>query len=223
MTAVVFRSGDKPYLAWMQEHPDGYVLNTRAEAGSRYLMLHRSGCPHIATYARSYAEDSFTAHDYVKVCAATTDDLAAWASANRPSDAALACCKTCDPGVPPPAVVPLAEEVPDAGGFLEGAVQRVLVNAYERDPRAREACLRHHGTSCAVCEFNFGSIYGPMADGFIHVHHLVPLASVGGEYKVNPVSDLRPVCPNCHAVLHLGKEPRTIEELRAILARRAEV
>jgi hypothetical protein len=37
----------------------------------------------------------------------------------------------------------------------------------------------------------------------IHVHHLRPQSSIGKRYRVNPIADLRPVCPNCHMVLHL--------------------
>ncbi|MDY6960261.1 MAG: HNH endonuclease, partial [Halobacteriota archaeon] len=33
----------------------------------------------------------------------------------------------------------------------------------------------------------------------------------------DPVNDLRPVCPNCHAVLHKKKPPYTIEELKNVL------
>jgi len=62
--------------------------------------------------------------------------------------------------------------------------------------------------------------YGGIADGYIHVHHIVPIASVGKQYKLNPLTDLVPVCPNCHAMLHHGmKEPQTVAELRRILAR----
>jgi 5-methylcytosine-specific restriction enzyme A len=56
-------------------------------------------------------------------------------------------------------------------------------------------------------------VYGKVADGYIHVHHLRPLSEINGEYVVDPVQDLRPVCPNCHAVLHLGGQCRSIEEV----------
>jgi len=35
------------------------------------------------------------------------------------------------------------------------------------------------------------------------VHHLVPISKIGKKYRVDPIKDLRPVCPNCHAVIHL--------------------
>jgi hypothetical protein len=51
------------------------------------------------------------------------------------------------------------------------------------------------------------------------VHHLRPLAGLKKEYRVNPVKDLRPVCPNCHAMLHLGNQLRSIDEVKQLLAK----
>ncbi|MCZ2342129.1 MAG: HNH endonuclease [Bacteroidales bacterium] len=116
------------------------------------------------------------------------------------------------------------DEVPPGLAFTEGAVRQVTVNAYERSREAVSRCKATHGTDCAVCGFSFGAMYGVVAEGYIHVHHLRPLSEVGGAYVVDPVEDLRPVCPNCHAVLHLGGRCRSIEEVRQLLAqqRRAE-
>jgi hypothetical protein len=114
----------------------------------------------------------------------------------------------------------LPEEVPPGGAFSEGGVTRVEVNRYERNPAARQTCIEHHGTSCCICGFNFGQVYGPEVDGLIHVHHLRPLAEVGAEYTIDPVADLRPVCPNCHAVLHSRTPAYSIEEVQRLLKRR---
>jgi len=70
-----------------------------------------------------------------------------------------------------------------------------------------------------VCGFNFGAVYGPLAEGFIQVHHVKPLSDIGAEYEVDPVADLRPVCPNCHADIQLGGECRGIKEVRQLLQR----
>ena len=94
--------------------------------------------------------------------------------------------------------------------YLEGAYQRVLVNRYERDRDARDKCIRYYGATCKVCDLNFGEQYGKIGEGFIHVHHLRPLSEIGAEYRVDPVRDLKPVCPNCHAMLHRRKPPYTI-------------
>jgi hypothetical protein len=99
------------------------------------------------------------------------------------------------------------EEVAASSAFSEGSVERVLVNRYERDPRARDACIARYGTLCSICEFDFAAVYGEVMSGFIHVHHLKSLHTLGADYKIDPELDLRPVCPNCHAVLH-RKDPR---------------
>ncbi len=98
--------------------------------------------------------------------------------------------------------------------FYEGAKKSVTVNVYERDPKARDECIEHHGCFCMVCGFNFEKVYGDIGKGFIHVHHLVPLADINKEYVVNPIEDLVPVCPNCHAMLHRRKPPYTPDELK---------
>jgi len=43
------------------------------------------------------------------------------------------------------------------------------------------------------------------------------LEDIKDEYEVDPINDLRPVCPNCHAMLHRKKPPLTIEELETII------
>jgi 5-methylcytosine-specific restriction protein A len=53
--------------------------------------------------------------------------------------------------------------------------------------------------------------------GFIHVHHVLPISELGPDYNLNPIEDLRPVCPNCHAMLHRQQPPLSIEALRSIL------
>lgn len=102
--------------------------------------------------------------------------------------------------------------------FVEGATKRVVVNAYERDPKARSQCLLHHGYSCVVCGFNFADNFGEIGNEFIHVHHIEPISKAKEVHTIDPVNDLRPVCPNCHAMLHRSDPPFTTDELIAILA-----
>lgn len=113
-----------------------------------------------------------------------------------------------------------ADELTPGRRYVEGAAKVVTVNRYERDKAATDACKAHWGTACAVCDFSFGKIYGKIGDGFIHVHHLLPLAAGDGEREVDPVQDLRPVCPNCHAMLHRSEPLLSIEELKACLKAR---
>jgi 5-methylcytosine-specific restriction enzyme A len=106
--------------------------------------------------------------------------------------------------------------------YREGAVMRVLVNAHERNSAARKACIARHGCRYAVCDLSFESRYGAIGRDFIHVHHRKPLAGVRAEYTVDPVRDLVPVCPNCHAMLHTEEPPMSIEDLKVHLARAAK-
>jgi 5-methylcytosine-specific restriction protein A len=103
--------------------------------------------------------------------------------------------------------------------YGEGAVKQVTVNAYERSAKAVSACKAHHGTACVICGFDFGKVYGAIGQGYIHVHHLVQLADIAKDYKVDPVKDLRPVCPNCHAMLHQRRPPLSIDDLKKIFCR----
>ncbi len=111
----------------------------------------------------------------------------------------------------------LPNEVLESETYREGAVRTITVNAYERNPAARRKCIEHHGTICAICGFDFEAIYGVLGKGYIHVHHLRDLASIGGQYEVDPINDLRPVCPNCHAMLHRRVPAMSIESLIAII------
>ena len=102
--------------------------------------------------------------------------------------------------------------------FAEGAKKRITVNAYERDPNARGACLKRHGYTCKVCGMNFLDVYGDIGKHFIHVHHKKQLAGRRADYMVKPTIDLVPVCPNCHAMLHTSSPPLGIEELKKKMA-----
>ncbi|MCY4386326.1 MAG: HNH endonuclease [Desulfurellaceae bacterium] len=112
------------------------------------------------------------------------------------------------------------DEIGENASLPEGAKQRVTVNKYERNPRARQQCIDHYGKKCCICGFSFEATYGEVAKKFIHVHHVRPLSEIGKRYTVDPVEDLRPVCPNCHAVIHRKGEPAfSIEEVKAFLQR----
>ncbi|MCX7418510.1 MAG: HNH endonuclease [Planctomycetia bacterium] len=70
-----------------------------------------------------------------------------------------------------------------------------------------------------VCAFDFALVYGAVGEGLIHVHHLRELSEIGEEYEVDPIRDLRPVCPNCHFVIHQRRLCFSIDEVRAFLRR----
>jgi 5-methylcytosine-specific restriction protein A len=96
----------------------------------------------------------------------------------------------------------------------EGMPKKITINSYDRSPLARQLCIEHLGTSCDVCGFNFEAKYGEIGKGFTHVHHLRQLAEISAEYEIDPIKDLRPVCANCHAMLHKRRPAYSIEEIK---------
>ena len=96
----------------------------------------------------------------------------------------------------------------------EGKVTQVYVDRYERNQKARIKCIQHFGDKCYVCGFDFGKVYGDIAKGFIHVHHIRQLSEIKNEYQIDPLTDLVPVCANCHSVIHLTKPSMTIQEIK---------
>ena len=102
---------------------------------------------------------------------------------------------------------------------LEGREVLRLLSIRERDPVLRAACLEVHGHRCLVCGDDLGEIYGEIGRGFIHVHHLRPLAERKGPSATDPEKDLIPVCPNCHSIIHRGGATRSPEEVRRNLRR----
>lgn len=115
----------------------------------------------------------------------------------------------------------LPEEVEEPEQFIEGASRVVAVNTYERNADARAECIKHHGYKCAVCKFDFSAFYGSIGEKYIHVHHIIPLSEIGKEYILNPIKDLIPVCPNCHAIIHRTRPAITVEQLRNHLEERS--
>ena len=107
------------------------------------------------------------------------------------------------------------DELDPSSTYAEGAVRSIEVNAYERSRAGRDACLAAWGTTCSVCDLDFGKRFGPKFARCIHVHHLVPLSAIKGAYLLDPKRDLRPVCPNCHVMLHQNDPPFSIQEGRA--------
>ncbi len=115
----------------------------------------------------------------------------------------------------------IPEEVTYSEGFSEGAVSKILINAYERNSEARTKCLEHYGYQCQICNFSFEDFYGELGSNFIHVHHIKPLSEIGEDYKVNPIEDLLPLCPNCHSIIHRTKPALSIQSLKEIIKKPA--
>lgn len=108
----------------------------------------------------------------------------------------------------------LPEELNHPEKYIEGASKTISVNSYERNIGARKKCLEHYGYKCTACSFDFKKYYGDIGIEYIHVHHKNPLSEIKKEYELDPITDLVPVCPNCHAMIHRSSEMLTIEQLK---------
>jgi 5-methylcytosine-specific restriction protein A len=113
------------------------------------------------------------------------------------------------------------DDVPET--FFEGAKKQIFVCIYERNKNARDKCIDHYGCLCAVCEIDFEKTYGDLGKDFIHVHHIVAISDIGKEYELDPINDLRPICPNCHSMAHRRNPALSIDDLRLIIQRNREI
>jgi 5-methylcytosine-specific restriction enzyme A len=95
--------------------------------------------------------------------------------------------------------------------FIEGEQIELSRKAYRRAAGARNACIAYHGSKCSICEFDFELVYGEIGRGYIHVHHIKEISAFEGEHCVDPIRDLVPVCPNCHAMLHHRSRPSCVD------------
>lgn len=101
--------------------------------------------------------------------------------------------------------------------FAEGARFTVVLTIYERNRSARQHCIKLFGARCVACGMSFEDVYGNVGKGLIQVHHLEQISKKETRYCVCPESDLRPVCANCHLIIHRRTPPYTIEEVQTMI------
>lgn len=96
----------------------------------------------------------------------------------------------------------------------EGRKKISIHISYERSMKNRLKALEIHGTKCKICGFDFNAIYGKdLALDYIEVHHIKSISLE--ETIVDPVTDLIPVCSNCHSMLHRRRNGTiSVEELK---------
>ncbi|MFZ5534104.1 MAG: HNH endonuclease [Pseudomonadota bacterium] len=70
--------------------------------------------------------------------------------------------------------------------------------------------------TCSVCGFSFETVYGDLGLGFIEAHHTIPIATLTAQ-TVMSISDLVPVCSNCHRMLHRSNPPLSVKKLQKVV------
>lgn len=115
----------------------------------------------------------------------------------------------------------LGEAEPSATELSEGALTQVSQTKHERNQTLRQLCLKHFGATCQACGMKFEAVYGEIGKGYIEVHHLSPISQTDGKHKVDPKTDLVPLCANCHAMIHRlmsAEKKKTGKELEGTAA-----
>lgn len=113
---------------------------------------------------------------------------------------------------------------PNDESFKEGKEKFRLHLTKERNrylvKRAKEVWQQQGGkVCCSACSFSFSQVYGKLGDDFIEAHHVKPISSLTPDTIIK-LSDLVPVCSNCHSMLHRHRPWLSIEELREIISSR---
>jgi hypothetical protein len=90
----IYEDDDPGYLAWVEGHPHGVVVNTYRKPDPRYLILHRATCGTIT--GKPARGDRWTTGAFIKVCSESRPDLEHWARQN--TGGSLHPCGLCKPG-----------------------------------------------------------------------------------------------------------------------------
>lgn len=107
--------------------------------------------------------------------------------------------------------------------ITEGIDAYLLSKKYTRSQKLRNQAIefysqKNNGLFCDICRFDFKEVYGNPAKGYIEMHHLKPIYMYrdGDEQKTidKAISNLIPVCANCHRVIHRSRPPYPINEVK---------
>ena len=91
--------------------------------------------------------------------------------------------------------------------FKEGKLRLLTHRVRERNTQLIATAKKHWSQlhngniKCSVCDFSFFEKYGIIGRDFIEAHHIIPLSKLDSDIKTK-VSDLLPVCSNCHRMIH---------------------
>lgn len=108
--------------------------------------------------------------------------------------------------------------------YLEGEAGEAQEVVYrQRNMELRQACIDYFKSLqggrivCECCGFDFAKTYD-IDDEYIEVHHRFPFSHTDGEHPVDAITDLVPLCANCHRMIHHGMGGRgncmSLDELK---------
>ena len=133
------------------------------------------------------------------------------ALADFPLDASIPPLKDIEGGTE---IVVLDENI-----ITEGQLSTRSVSYRTRSRQLRDAAVDHYTRNgkipCAACSFDFRLAYEDIGLGYIQIHHLEPI-SFGGERELpleEAILRVRPLCANCHVMVHRRDPWLSIENL----------
>jgi 5-methylcytosine-specific restriction endonuclease McrA len=210
VSLITFRKQEAAYFEWLNAHPTGFVLNTRASLSPEYMMLHRGSCKFVTGYLGKAGPGGFTERSYRKVCAETVAPIKVWVSSNGGH---LSTCSHCGPEEDELTSYhrALYADAKEALGDDEARRKRLAVapkkpatatvstTVYLRNPDVVAEVLKRAKGKCERCGCKAPFL---RKDGspYLEVHHLKPLASEGEDTVANAQAQ----CPNCHREAHFG-------------------
>ena len=114
-----------------------------------------------------------------------------------------------------------ADEDGPFDGTEEAEEGRTLTRAHIVRERSRKlveakkaASLKAAGIlSCEACGFEFGLAYCERGNGFIEVHHALPVHQLRPGTRTR-LADLHLLCANCHRMVHAKRPWLTLDQLR---------
>lgn len=91
--------------------------------------------------------------------------------------------------------------------WVEGGRVEYTLTKAERSPAYRQPVLRKYGCKCLACG------WVPKVPQQIEVHHLDPIAE---GVRTTTLSDLIPLCANCHRLAHSESPPISLDRLKGM-------
>ena len=109
----------------------------------------------------------------------------------------------------------------DENEFPEGRKKARIHISKERSQalikKTKSTFLKIHGRLfCQICAFDFKEKYGKYGDGYIEVHHTIPVEELTEDSKTK-VSDMAIVCSNCHRMLHRRRPWLSLQDLEDLV------
>lgn len=224
-----FGEGDAPYLEWLKNHQDGFVLQTKAHPDPDYMNLHSAKCKSISKVTSSKKASPFTAAGYIKICSDDPTELFKYAISQGRSIAphhSRCCARFVDTsifdsfnhlvvehtGSAGPTILELSKQAKKAGRSQPKKVSSEVTTFARSDEVVKYAKAVSEG-ACSLCK----CVFEREPQRFLDCHHIVFLRDGGEDTRENVVA----VCPNCHRKLHLRSCKKTVAMLKSLAKSRA--